>query len=103
MAASPSAQELVMLIRSPFAVGLRLHFSTIAVAFAVAEDLVHCRANVHAVIMDYSIAVALVSPATSHSIVVIFVDVEKSDEISATFVAKLAGMALDTENLMELK
>lgn len=32
----------------------------------------------------------------------IFVDVEISDEISVTFVAKLAGMALDTVNSMEL-
>lgn len=30
-------------------------------------------------------------------------DVAISDEISATFVAIIAGMALDTENLMELK
>lgn len=32
----------------------------------------------------------------------IFVDVAISDEISATFVATIAGMALDTENSMEL-
>lgn len=33
----------------------------------------------------------------------IFVDVAISDEISATFEAIIAGMALDTENSMELK
>jgi len=79
----------------------RLHFLEPAVAFVVAVGLVHYPSNVHAAIVDYLIAVALVLPVTSHSIEAKFVDVEISDEISVTFVAKLAGMALDTVNSME--
>lgn len=101
-AASPFAQELVMLIPMLLVVVLRPHFSKLVVAFALVVDLVRCLANVHVVIMDYSIVAASVWLVTLHSSVVIFVDVEISDEISVTFVAKLAGMALDTVNSMEL-
>lgn len=65
MVASPFVQVLVMLIRIQF-VGLPPHFLMIAVAIAVAVDLVHCQANDHAVTMDYSIrfVVASVLPVT---------------------------------------
>lgn len=65
MVASPFVQVLEALTQNHFVVWV-LHFS-MAVAFAVAADLVHCPApNGHAAIMDYSLhfVAALVLPAT---------------------------------------